>query len=128
MEQLWSSDKDEVVVVIKGSHSISDWLLTFALWTTSCQRIGLNYRVHAGFYHLIFQESQPSCNEDKLGQTVVERLETTLISLLEQHKRISITDHSSGGSIGYVLADYLDQKNPGCIKRILTFGQPAVGD
>ena len=97
---LWSSDKDEVVVVIKGSHSISDWLLTFALWTRSCKRIGLNYRVHAGFYHLMFQESQPSRNEDKLGQTVIERLETTLIPLLEQGKRISITGHSSGGSIG----------------------------
>ena len=65
---LWSSDKDEVVVVIKGSHSVSDWLLTFALWTRSCKRIGLNYRVHAGFYHLMFQESQPSRNETNLGK------------------------------------------------------------
>ncbi|CAH6853561.1 Lipase [Vibrio chagasii] len=125
---LWSSDKDEVVVVIKGSHSVSDWLLNFALWTRSCKRIGLNYRVHAGFYHLMFQESQPSRNEDKLGLSVIERLESVLIPLLEQGKRIAITGHSSGGAIGCVFADYFDKKYPGCIKRIVTFGQPAIGD
>lgn len=50
------------------------------------QRIGLDYRVHAGFYHLMFQESQPSRNEDKLGLTVIERLEATLTPLIEQGK------------------------------------------
>ncbi|MCV5744733.1 hypothetical protein OFN42_31495, partial [Escherichia coli] len=74
---LWSKNRDEVVVVIKGSHSITDWLLNFAMWTRSCRRLGLNYRIHAGFYHLLFQESLPSRNEDRLGLSVIERLEAT---------------------------------------------------
>ncbi|WP_117234095.1 lipase family protein [Vibrio maerlii] len=125
---LWSEDDNEVVVVIKGSHSIKDWLLNLVLWTRSCKPIGLNYRIHAGFYYLLFQESQPSRNDDKLGLSVFERLESTLQPLLAKGKRIAITGHSSGGAIGCVFADYLDQKYPRSIKRVVTFGQPAIGD
>jgi predicted lipase len=125
---LWSSDKDEVVVVIKGSHSIKDWLLNFALWTKSCKNLGLNYRIHAGFHYLLTQESQPSHNSDKLGISVLERVEAIVLPHIENGKRVSVTGHSSGGSIGCVLADYLEMKYPKSIKRIVTFGQPAVGD
>lgn len=83
---LWSKKQSEVVVVIKGSHSISDWLLNFAMWTRSCRRLGLNYRIHAGFYHLLFQESLPSRNEDRLGLTVIERLEVSLYHLFSGEK------------------------------------------
>ncbi len=127
---LWSQDSNEVVVVIKGSHSITDWLITFAMWTRSCKKsLNLDYRIHAGFYYLLHQESQPSRNEDKLGSSVYERLETTLEPLIKQGKRIAITGHSSGGAIGCVFADYLESKYPKSIKRIVTFGQPrsAIG-
>ncbi|HHG3543845.1 TPA: lipase [Vibrio parahaemolyticus] len=125
---LWSKNRDEVVVVIKGSHSITDWLLNFAMWTRSCRRLGLNYRIHAGFYHLLFQESLPSRNEDRLGLNVIERLEATVVPLILQGKRISVTGHSSGGAIGSVFADYIEKKYPKSIKRVVTFGQPAIGD
>ncbi|QFT11268.1 Lipase (class 3) (plasmid) [Vibrio sp. THAF190c] len=125
---LWSEAETEVIVVLKGSHSLSDWLLNFALWTRSCKSIGLNYRIHAGFYHLLFQESQPSRNDDTLGASVFERLETTLAPLIEKGKRITITGHSSGGAIGCVFADYLNHKYPKSIKRVVTFGQPAIGN
>ncbi|MDF5371965.1 lipase, partial [Vibrio parahaemolyticus] len=109
---LWSKKQSEVVVVIKGSHSISDWLLNFAMWTRSCRRLGLNYRIHAGFYHLLFQESLPSRNEDRLGLTVIERLEGIVVPLILRGKRITITGHSSGGAIGSVFADYIEKKYP----------------
>lgn len=125
---LWSKKQSEVVVVIKGSHSISDWLLNFAMWTRSCRRLGLNYRIHAGFYHLLFQESLPSRNEDRLGLSVLERLEGIVVPLILKGKRITITGHSSGGAIGSVFADYIEKKYPKSIKRVVTFGQPAVGD
>ena len=125
---LWSRDSKEVVVVIKGSHSVSDWLLNFLLWTRCCRKLGLNYRIHAGFYHLLFQESMPSRNEDRLGLNVIQRLEATLVPFIEQGKRIAITGHSSGGAIGCVFADYLEKKYPRSIKRVVTFGQPAIGD
>ncbi|EJG1918291.1 lipase, partial [Vibrio parahaemolyticus] len=109
---LWSKNRDEVVVVIKGSHSVTDWLLNFAMWKRSCRRLGLNYRIHAGFYHLLFQESLPSRNEDRLGLSVIERLEATVVPLILQGKRISVTGHSSGGAIGSVFADYIEKKYP----------------
>ncbi|ORT52484.1 lipase (plasmid) [Vibrio sp. qd031] len=124
---LWSKESSEVVVVIKGSHSISDWLLNFAMWTKSCKHLGLNYRIHAGFFHLLHQESVPSRNEHQLGQSVLQVLEQTLLPLIEQGKRVSITGHSSGGAIGCVFADYFEKKYPKSIKRIVTFGQPAIG-
>ncbi|ATC59640.1 lipase family protein [Vibrio anguillarum] len=95
---LWSKNQEEAVVVIKGSHSVSDWLLNFAMWTRSCQHLGLDYRIHAGFYHLLHQESLPTRNEDKLGLSVLQRLEAVVVPLIE-----------SG-------------------KRIVTFGQPAIGN
>ncbi|EGR0793616.1 lipase [Vibrio cholerae] len=125
---LWSRASDEVVVVIKGSHSLTDWLLNFAVWTRNCRHLGLQYRIHAGFYHLLHQESQPSRNQDTLGMTVIEKLEQTLLPLIEQGKRIAITGHSSGGAIGCVFADYFERKYPRTIKRVVTFGQPAIGD
>ncbi|WP_428774329.1 lipase family protein [Vibrio sp.] len=125
---LWSKRSNEAVVVIKGSHSLSDWLLNFALWTRSCRSLGLPYRIHAGFYHLLCQESQPSRNEDSLGMSVIERLESAVEPLLAQGKRIAITGHSSGGAIGCVFADYLEQKYPTSVKRVVTFGQPAIGN
>ncbi|MGL6260792.1 lipase family protein [Vibrio sp. WXL210] len=125
---LWSKNSKEVVVVIKGSHSVFDWLLNFALWTRSCRSLGLNYRIHAGFYYLLNQESQPSRNEDRLGASVLERLEQTLVPLVEQGKRIAITGHSSGGAIGCVFGDYFEAKYPKSIKRVVTFGQPSIGD
>lgn len=125
---LWSKDKEEVVVVFKGSHSLSDWLWNFAMWTKSLEQWRLPYRIHAGFHHLLHQESQPSYNQDSLGLSVFERLNAILVPLIKQGKRISITGHSSGGAIGCVVADYLERQYPKSIKRVVTFGQPAVGD
>ncbi len=125
---LWSRKKDEVVVVFKGSHSVSDWILNLALWMKDCRSIGLPYHIHAGLYYLLLQESQPARNEDKLGISVLERLETILLPLIEQGKRVVLTGHSSGGSMACVVADYLERRAPKSIKRVVTFGQPAVGN
>ncbi len=124
---LWSGERDEVIVVIKGSHSLADWLLNLALWPKSCARLGLNYSIHAGFHHLLTQESQPTRNEDKLGVSVLTRLETIVLPLIDAGKRVTVTGHSSGGAIGCVFADYMETIRPKSIKRVVTFGQPAIG-
>jgi len=125
---LWSANSEEVVVVIKGSHSLSDWLLNFAMWLKNCHAQGLNYSIHAGFYFLMTQESNPSHRNDKLGISVWGKLETILIPLIHGGKRISFTGHSSGGAIGCIFADYFETKYPKSIKRVVTFGQPAIGN
>lgn len=124
---LWSKDQEEAIVVIKGSHSPSDWLLNFALWKRSCQLFGLDYTIHAGFHFILNQESQPSHRADVLGLSLFERTIAIASELIESGKRITVTGHSSGGAIGCVIADVLEQRYPKSIKRIVTFGQPAIG-
>ncbi|MEI8632589.1 lipase [Vibrio sp. PP-XX7] len=125
---LWSKAQEEVVIVFKGSHSIADWLFNLAIWLKNCRDIGLNYSIHAGLYAILQQQSQPSRNEDKLGLTVLERLEKVIIPLIGSGKRITLTGHSSGGAIACVVADYLEHHAPKSIKRVVTFGQPAIGN
>lgn len=128
MRILWHDDHSEVIVVIKGSHSFSDWLINFACWQRSCTKtLGLEYSIHAGFYYLLHQESTPAHSLDKLGSNVIERLEAILIPHIINDKKITVTGHSSGGAISLVLADYFEHKYPNSIKRVVTFGQPAVG-
>ncbi|BDU40180.1 putative Lipase (class 3) [Vibrio nigripulchritudo MADA3029] len=128
MRILWSRERDEVIIVIKGSHNLWDWLLNSVMWLKSCKNWGLNYSIHAGFHYLLEQESTPAHKKDTLGLSVMERIEAIVKPLIENDKkRITITGHSSGGAIGNVIADYLEQRYPHCIKRVVTFGQPAVG-
>ncbi|WP_413283281.1 lipase family protein [Vibrio sp. MA40-2] len=128
MRILWSKKNEEVVVVVKGSHSLSDWLVNLAFWLKNCQKHQLNYSIHSGFYHLMTQESVPAHRQDNLGLTVWERLEQILEPLIIRGKRVSFTGHSSGGAIGCVFADYIEMKYPKSVKRVVTFGQPAIGD
>lgn len=124
---LWANDNDEVIVVIKGSHNFPDWLLNLFLWKKSSVELGLNYSIHAGYYSLIFQESMPKHRDDKLGDSVYEKLKVILDPLIAQGKRVTFTGHSSGGAIGCVLADAFERLYPKAIKRVVTFGQPAFG-
>nr|WP_211091969.1 lipase [Vibrio agarilyticus] len=123
---LWSESRSEVIVVIKGSHSLFDWLLNFLAWPASCRQLNLPYRIHYGFYRLMTQLSYDSPPPQSLN--VLQELESILVPLIQRGKHISITGHSSGGAIGTVLGDYLSRKYPKCIKRIVTFGQPAIGN
>ncbi len=125
---LSAAAQEEVIVVIKGSHSLSDWLLNLALWTRSMEKFALPYRIHAGFYHLLTQESAPARNDDTLGLSVFERLLDTLLPMLANGKKITFTGHSSGGAISCVCADYLERCFPKSVKRVVTFGQPAIGN
>ncbi|OLQ84914.1 lipase [Vibrio ponticus] len=123
---LWSNDHDEAIVVIKGSHNLADWLLNLALWQYRALR-ELNYSIHAGYGYQINQESQPVHKQDKLGSTVYERLIAIISPLILSGKRITFTGHSSGGAIANVLADATEYRFPNCVKRVVTFGQPAIG-
>ncbi|MCE0496038.1 lipase family protein [Vibrio salinus] len=125
---LWNKKQEEIVVVLKGSHSPRDWMLNFAFWLKGCHDIGLNYSIHAGYHRLLTQESTPSRNEDHLGESVLTKVEKTLKPLIHSGKKVTFTGHSSGGAIACVLGDYIENKYPASIKRIVTFGQPAIGN
>lgn len=124
---LWSKHQQEAIIVIKGSHSLWDWIGTFAMWQRRCKPLLLPYRIHAGFMALLSQESRPSHKDDTLGQTVFEKTIRISEELIRKGKRITVTGHSSGGAIGCIIADALEHRFPKSIKRVVTFGQPAVG-
>jgi predicted lipase len=124
---LWRNDHDEVVVVIKGSHNVIDWLLNLKLWKRSCHSLLLDYPIHAGYLSLICQESRPNHKEDKLGASIYEQLLSVLEPHIKEGKRITFTGHSSGGALACVLADTIEKQYPKSIKRVVTFGQPAFG-
>ncbi|GEM79539.1 lipase family protein [Vibrio superstes] len=127
MRVLWNKQREEVVLVIKGSHSVKDWLLNLGFWHKSCKNFGLDYSIHAGFHYLLSQESPPSHRDDQLGLSVFERVLAIIEPRLKHGYRLVITGHSSGGAIGSVIGDYVEHHYPKAIKRIVTFGQPAVG-
>jgi len=124
---LWSKDNDEVVVVFKGSHSLSDWLINLRCWFKSCDNWGLNYSIHAGYHYLLNQESTPSRHSERLSKSVLDRIESILLPLIIEGKRVSFTGHSSGGAVACVMADLIEKRYPKTVKRVVTFGQPSIG-
>ncbi|MDD1780236.1 lipase [Enterovibrio sp. ZSDZ35] len=146
---LWREDGD-VVVVFKGSQSVWDWLLNLVFVPSRVdapQDVG---HVHWGFHFLLRQRSrvkrrflhqdfvklstsqqaeleQSVQGGDFQGYTVMESIESTVLPLLKQGKRLSLTGHSSGGSMAIIAAEILEQKYPNAVKRVVTFGQPATG-
>lgn len=125
---LSSASKSEAIVVIKGSHNVYDWLLNIAIWRTSCRDLNLPYSIHTGYHYLLRQQSKPKrCNFTRQHTEVIDRLFDVLGQLIKQGKRITFTGHSSGGAIGCVLADKLERMYPKSVKRVVTFGQPAIG-
>lgn len=125
MRILWHDDHEEVIVVIKGSHNLADWLLNLALWKRSTRDLGLDYPIHAGFRYLIMQQSVAKHPCDLVNTSVYLQLQSILHPLIAKGKRVTFTGHSSGGAIGCVLADALEGCHKKSVKRVVTFGQPA---
>ncbi|MGF1864337.1 lipase [Enterovibrio norvegicus] len=146
---LWR-DEGDAVVVFKGSQSVWDWLLNLVFIPTRVDAPKHAGYVHWGFHFLLRQPSIPrrinrhrdianlpaglqadlvhSRERSALnGHSVMEKLEHCLLPLIEQGKRLSFTGHSSGGSMAIIAGEILEQTYPNCIKRIVTFGQPATG-
>lgn len=124
---VWSQRDEEVIVIIKGSHSISDWLWNFAIHKVRHSTLPVPYPIHAGFCHLLTQPSQPKGGGTASNVSVFEQVMRYLAPRIKEGKRITVTGHSSGGAIGCVLADIIDIRYPKTIKRVVTFGQPAIG-
>lgn len=125
---LWGEDTNEVVVVIKGSHNVWDWLLNLAVWQRPCSTLNLPYSIHAGYHYQIHQNSQLNTNEEQVTTaSVFDTLLQTLVPLIQRGKLITFTGHSSGGAISTVLADAIETRFSRSVKRVVTFGQPAAG-
>ncbi len=146
---LWTHSGD-VVVVFKGTHCLSDWLVNFLCFPKQLSTVPGKPHVHWGFNYLLNQNCkrvgsgyltklkalsssqqadvfQSRDNSMQGNETVYKALISTLKPLLAQGKQVSFTGHSSGGSMAVIAALKLHQQYPKAIKRIVTFGQPATG-
>jgi len=123
---LWKDNKEEVIVVFRGSMNLFDWLVNLACIPRKYWLGHHYYHVHWGYLQLLEQTSCPP-NRSKRQLTVYQRLESVLQPLIEQGKRISLTGHSSGGCMAVLAADRLEHRFPKKVKRVVTFGQPATG-
>ncbi|WP_432463262.1 lipase family protein [Agarivorans sp. QJM3NY_33] len=123
---LWKPDKSEVIVVFRGSTNLLDWLVNLAFFPRRYQFEHVYYHVHWGYLQLL---EQMSCdpNRGKQKCSVYQRLESVLLPLMTQGKKITLTGHSSGGAMAVLVADRLERKYPKKVKRVVTFGQPATG-
>ncbi|MFD2178402.1 lipase family protein [Veronia pacifica] len=146
---LWGEKRD-AVVVFKGSHCLSDWLTNLICLPKKLPTEHYAGHVHLGFYFQLHQRSQKAKNpyhtryqrlsDNHLaeiaqasdvchseGDTVYHQIEACAKELRKLGKKMILTGHSSGGCMAVISAEMLEQKYPGIIKRIVTFGQPAPG-
>ncbi len=117
---LWSH-KNEVIVVFRGTQSWWDWVINLSMWPRRCRMQGHICYLHWGYSKML---EQPSLE----GGSIYQRLVELLSVRIAEGKRVSLIGHSSGGAIAVLAAWRLEQQFPRCIKRVVTFGQPAVGN
>jgi len=124
---LWSEKKKEVIVVFLGSVGLRDWLGNLCFVPAKHKVADDSYYIHWGFRRLI---QQPMYSSDKAAEhalPLAELLVKVTASLLERGKRVSFIGHSSGGAIAVLMADHFERLYPKSVKRVVTFGQPAIG-
>ncbi|WP_153912945.1 lipase family protein [Shewanella sp. TC10] len=124
---LWREDKKEVLVVFRGSQTMNEWLINCQCWPKSKQFADIKYNVHAGYDYLLEQKTNPIPPHYDPNVSLFSQLQMVLYPLIVAGKRISLTGHSSGGSMAILAADRLERLYPNSIKRVVTFGQPSPG-
>ncbi|MEM0912555.1 MAG: lipase, partial [Pseudomonadota bacterium] len=123
----WTTSKKEVIVVFKGTTRPLDWLCNLCCYPAK-HHVGENYyRIHWGFKRLLYRPvkrlDNPSNDYTALQDIIIQELEP----LIAQGKRITFTGHSSGGALAVLMGDILEKRYPKSVKRVVTFGQPAIG-
>ena len=123
----WTDAKKEAIVVFKGTTGLRDWLSNFCCYPAKYEVATTKYRIHWGFRRLLHQpvrlDTPGSDNFSPLKDLILSEIKP----LLEQGKRITFTGHSSGGAIAVLMGDILEKTYPKSVKRVVTFGQPAIG-
>ena len=121
---LWGHKK-EVVLVFRGSQYLSDWLVNLNFSPVRCHTGDGYAHVHKGYWQQLHRKSFIDGNTTPM--TMIDAISHLIGPLIDQGKRISLTGHSSGGAIAVLAADRLEREYPGKVRRVVTFGQPAVG-
>ena len=107
-----ASNKDSVVIVFRGTNSLSNWL-TDLRFTTEPIIVGQPYRAHNGFLQAFKKVRKPI-------KAHVKPLVGT--------KKIYTTGHSLGGALASLLAFHITYKYENANLTHIAFGCPAVGN
>ncbi|MDO6567299.1 thioesterase domain-containing protein [Alteromonas sp. 1_MG-2023] len=124
---LWVDNKKEAIVVFRGSLGVRDWLANLVFLPTKIKQIDKKFYVHWGFKRLLNQPMYSSTKTIDQALPLRELLVKVLEPLQKKGKRFTFIGHSSGGAVAVLMADYFERKNAKAVKRVVTFGQPAVG-
>lgn len=123
---LWTDNKKEVIVVFRGSLGFRDWLANMVFVPAKIKQVDRHFYVHWGFKRLLNQPMFSSTKTINEALPLRELLVKVLEPLRLQGKRFTFTGHSSGGAVAVLMADYFERQNKKAVKRVVTFGQPAV--
>lgn len=124
---LWTDNKKEVIVVFRGSLGLRDWLANLVCIPAKIQQADRHFYIHWGFRRLLKQPMFSSTKTIEDALPLRELLIKVLAPLRQQGKRFTFVGHSSGGAVAVLMADYFERQDKKAVKRVVTFGQPAVG-
>jgi pimeloyl-ACP methyl ester carboxylesterase len=104
------------VIALRGTDNVDDWVTNVLMIKVKCELCALKHGwVHAGFY--------------ARAQELLLLIEYVLAQwpCLQPAKGLVLAGHSLGGAVSTLLTAIWPHKNVP-IKRLVTFGAPAVGD
>merc|ERR1711916_405818 len=110
----------------RGSLGLRDWLANMVFVPAKIKQVDRHFYVHWGFKRLLNQPMFSSTKTINEPLPLRELLVKVLEPLRLQGKRFTFTGHSSGGAVAVLMADYFERQNKKAVKRVVTFGQPAV--
>lgn len=119
-----SLEKDIIVAVFRGSEEIDDWVVNFDFDLIQCVIPGCpdGAKLHSGFQDSLFD------NED-----VIYDVENAIMELIDSDldldtSTVYVAGHSLGGALAQVAATYLASTHPDINFKMMSFGQPRVGN
>lgn len=124
---LWTEESPEVIVVFRGSLGLRDWLANLVFFPVKLDQLDRHFHVHWGFRRLINLPMYSYTKTIDEALPLRELLVKVLYPLKQKGKRFTFVGHSSGGAVAVLIADYFERLYAKAVKRVVTFGQPAVG-
>ncbi len=120
-------NKKEVIIVFRGSQGWQDWLANFFCLPSKIEQVDRHFYIHWAFKRLLNNPAYADSEKRERPRSLRKLLIDELEPLRQQGKRFSFIGHSSGGAIATLMADYYERLYTKTVKRVVTFGQPAVG-
>jgi predicted lipase len=115
---------NSLAVIFRGSEDIEDWLTNLNKTLDESKIVDGSpdpaVRLHRGFQNALF--------ENDAANTIEETLMKALEDDASLSKEIVLSGHSLGGALAQIMTTYLSVRHPDLKIRMITFGEPMVGN